>query len=116
MASRLAAGKITTEQIAELRALNEQLAERLVEEPEFAALNREFHLEIGAAADSPLLLSLIRLLWQAFPQGAHIRTPRESSIAEHERLIDALEHGNGELAAEITRAHILGLDISAGTG
>jgi DNA-binding GntR family transcriptional regulator len=116
MASRLAAGKITGEQIAELRSINERLANTLVGAPEFGRLNYEFHLEIGAVAASPLLLSLIRLLWQAFPQGPQVRGPRQKSIGEHARLIDALEQGNGELAAEITRAHILGAGVAVATG
>jgi DNA-binding GntR family transcriptional regulator len=106
-AARLAADKITPAQIAELRHINREIAELASVADGFGRLNLNFHTVICTAAGSPLLLSLIRLLWQGFPKGPQLRRPHLKSIEQHERIIQALESGDGEAAAEAVRFHVL---------
>ena len=55
-----------------------------------------------------LLLALMRLLWQSFPQGPQMARPREESVAEHKQLIEALKDRDADRAQAITQQHILG--------
>ncbi len=107
LGARLAAGAVTEEQLAGLRRLNEAMRASLDDHERYGALNREFHFAIYEAAASPMLLSMMRLLWQAMPEGPKVTRPRTESAAQHEELIDALAARDAELAADITRKHIL---------
>jgi DNA-binding GntR family transcriptional regulator len=55
-----------------------------------------------------LLLALMRLLWQSFPQGPQVARPRDESVAEHKQLIEALRDRDAARAQAITQQHILG--------
>jgi DNA-binding GntR family transcriptional regulator len=108
LGARLAAVAITEEQIAALRRLNDEM---LALEPDdnerYGELNRQFHFGIYEAAASPMLLSMMRLLWQAMPDGPKVTRPHADSVTQHLQLVDALADHDPELAAEITRQHIL---------
>jgi DNA-binding GntR family transcriptional regulator len=108
LASSLAAPKITDEEIADLYARNEQLLEPGLSQDEINELNRAFHFRIYETARSPLLLSLMRLLWRSFPGGPQILRAREESHEQHVALLEALEQRDGQAATRITRHHILG--------
>lgn len=108
LAASLAAPKISDQDIKELESYNEQLANKNLGPGEVNDLNRTLHFRIYEMAGSPLLLALMRLLWQSFPQGPQMARPRDESISEHMRLIEALRRRDAAGAQAITQQHILG--------
>lgn len=107
LGARLAAEAVTEEQLVRLHELNDAMLASQEDHARFSALNREFHFAIYEAASSPMLLSMMRLLWQAMPEGPKVTRPHAESAAQHQELIDALTARDPERAAEITRVHIL---------
>jgi DNA-binding GntR family transcriptional regulator len=108
LGARLAARQVTTEQLADLRALNAVMEHMDDSDPDYANANRGFHFKVYEVAQSPILLSLMRLLWQSIPRGPMTMRPHRESWLQHEELIDALAAGDGERAAQIMTDHILG--------
>lgn len=108
LGSRLAATSITDQQLTHLAALNEKMREVGAADDAYAPLNREFHFFIYECADSPLLLSLMRLLWQSMPGGPRVLRSHGESTRQHDALLAALHAHDGDAAAEATRGHILG--------
>lgn len=108
LAASLAAPKISDEDIKELESYNEQLSSKSLSPGEVNDLNRTLHFRIYEMAGSPLLLALMRLLWQSFPQGPQMARPRDESISEHMQLIEALRRRDAAGAQAITQQHILG--------
>lgn len=108
LGARLAARAITEQQLETLRRLNaDMVALPADDRAGYGMLNREFHFTIYQAAHSPMLLSMMRLLWQAMPDGPTVTRSHQESTEQHARLIDALAAGDADAAAEITRLHIL---------
>lgn len=108
LGARLAAKHMTPELLKELRHLNSVMQFMDEDNPGYTSANRDFHFKVYEAAKSPLLLSIMRLLWQKILLGPMTSRVHGDSWKQHELLIDALEAGNGELAAEIMKEHILG--------
>jgi len=108
LAASLAAPKISDEDILELESYNEQLAGANLTPGQVSDLNRTLHFRVYEMAGSPLLLALMRLLWQSFPQGPQVVRPRDESVAEHKQLIEALRERDAARAQDITQQHILG--------
>jgi DNA-binding GntR family transcriptional regulator len=108
LAAFLAAPKISDEDIRELESYNERIAAADRSPGEVNDLNRTLHFRIYEMAGSPLLLALMRLLWQSFPQGPQMARPRKESVAEHKLLIEALKDRDADRAQAITQQHILG--------
>lgn len=108
LAAFLAAPKISGSGIRELESYNERLGEADLSAEEVNDLNRTLHFRIYEMAGSPLLVALMRLLWQSFPQGPQIVRPREESVAQHKQLIEALKDRDADRAQAITQQHILG--------
>src|ERR1043165_982065 len=69
LGAALAAPKIDEAGIARLTDLNERMRELDEDDPLYPELNREFHFTLYEYSHSPLLLSLMRLLWQALNGG-----------------------------------------------
>jgi len=71
-------------------------------------LNYEFHMLIYSASHMPLLLNMIRILWTKFPWDTlHVLPQRaQSSIEEHQAILDAIHEGDAELAGKLMRLHI----------
>lgn len=107
LGARLAAGAITEEQLANLRELNDEMREVETDDERYATLNRQFHFAIYEAAASPVLLSMMRLLWQAMPRGPKVTRGHAESVDQHTQLIEALGARDPDRAAEITHKHIL---------
>jgi DNA-binding GntR family transcriptional regulator len=107
LGARLAARSVTDEQLARLRALNDEMMSLPEGDDRYGALNRDFHFTIYEAAASPVLLSMMRLLWQAMPVGPKVTRPHRESAAQHQELIEALAARDAERAAAITASHIL---------
>lgn len=107
LGARLAARAITEEQVAVLTRLNDEMAALPEDDHRYGVLNREFHFTIYQAAASPMLLSMMRLLWQAMPDGPKVTRSHRESVDQHRRLIGALADRDADAAADITREHIL---------
>ena len=107
LAASIAAAKTTDDDLTELRTCNDRLLAPDLAPAEVASINRRFHFRIYEIAGSPLLLSLMRLLWQSFPGGPQVRREPKDSHAEHDELLHALERRDGEAASQITQHHIL---------
>jgi DNA-binding GntR family transcriptional regulator len=112
-AARLAAGRITDEELAELDAIHAELTAgpeangSINTDAVYHDLNRRFHFGIYEAAQSPMLLALLRLLWQSFPLGPATVQTREESLACHKAILDALHDHDADAAERDTRRHIL---------
>lgn len=107
LGARLAARAITDEQLERLQRLNDEMTALKGDDDRYGDLNREFHFAIYEAAASPMLLSMMRLLWQAMPHGPKVTRTHSESAAQHQQLIDALAAHDPQRAAEITQLHIL---------
>lgn len=107
LGARLAARNVTAEQIQELRKMN-AVMEQVTDDDAYAAANRAFHFKVYEIAGSPLLLSVMRLIWHSLLNGPMSTRPHNESWKQHEQLIDALEARDGDLADGIMREHILG--------
>jgi DNA-binding GntR family transcriptional regulator len=108
LAASLASEKITDSDLDEIRALEREFAECEDRESALKELNWAFHFRIYECARSPLLLSLMRLLWRAFPQGPQHWRPQQESIEQHADLVAALAAHDAERAASIVEKHVLG--------
>ena len=106
LAVELAAALATDADLDEVEAINAALAD--AQDPQrISELNRRLHFRIYEIANSPLLLSLLRRLWNAFPLGPQVVRPVEESVAQHAAIIRALREGDAVAAAEATQSHIL---------
>ncbi len=108
LGAQRAARHITEPQIVQLRRLNAQMQTLADGDPRYGELNRRFHFSIYECTDSPILLSIMRLLWQAMPSGPKVVRGYQESAAQHEGIIEALERGDADSAARRTYEHILG--------
>lgn len=119
-ALELAAERITGAQVARAREINDRMA-RAERPAEWAGLNREFHLGIYEAAESPRLLGIIRGLVDSSVMyvSARLRETgeeRDAARAEHEEILGALEAGDVTGAVGAMTGHLrhtlalLGLD------
>jgi DNA-binding GntR family transcriptional regulator len=108
LAVSLAADRIESEDLVALHTINATLAE-CDGDPRLAVdLNRKLHFRIYETARSPLLLVLLRLLWQSFPPDATAGRPLSESVAQHEEIIEFVGNGDGEGAQAALHRHILG--------
>lgn len=113
-AAAMAAGRITPEQIAALRATmedidNETSVEQLVEH------DLIFHSLITAAAKNSYLASVLDALssstvrariWRGLTQEKAV----DRTLSEHTAIIEALERGDAELVKSLLTVHISGVE------
>jgi len=107
LGASLAARKIDAGGIEALRALNDQMRELGDDDPRYADLNRDFHFTVYEHAGSPLLLSLMRLLWTSLHGGPRVSRTHAESASQHDAIIDALSAGDATAASERTYQHIM---------
>ena len=118
LGASLAARKIDAAGLARLKELNDEMRALGAEpggqgDPRYAGLNREFHFTVYEYARSPLLLSLMRLLWaslQAVPahRGPKVARTHAESARQHDEILAALRAGDPAAAAAGTYQHIMG--------
>jgi DNA-binding GntR family transcriptional regulator len=108
LGASLAARKIDAAGLARLRGLNEAMRALPDEDPSYAELNREFHFAIYEYARSPLLLSLMRLLWASLHGGPRVRRTHAESARQHDEILAALGSHDAEGASARTYQHIMG--------
>jgi DNA-binding GntR family transcriptional regulator len=107
LAAALAAVKIDAGGLARLDDLNNRMRGIAEGDPGYAELNREFHFTVYEYAGSPLLLSLMRLLWASLQGGPRVRRSHAESASQHDEIIAALRRGDADGAAAQTRQHIV---------
>jgi DNA-binding GntR family transcriptional regulator len=110
LGASLAARKIDAAGIARLQALNDQMKALAEDDPRYAELNREFHFSLYEYAHSPLLLSLMRLLWASLHGGPKVARSHAESARQHDVILAALRAGDPAAAAEGTYQHIMGTE------
>jgi DNA-binding GntR family transcriptional regulator len=110
LGASLAARKIDAGGLARLRDLNDQMRPLADDDPGYAELNREFHFTVYEYAHSPLLLSLMRLLWASLHGGPRVTRTHAESARQHEQIIAALAEGDAGAASARTYQHIMGAD------
>lgn len=109
MAARLAAERVTDEQLAELRRLHAELDAAIADSHNSSAaeLNVLWHRAVYEASGSRYLQEFISRLWQALPGRAIWLTSRASmSLEQHERVTVALERRDPDAAFACMREHI----------
>jgi DNA-binding GntR family transcriptional regulator len=95
--------------LAAMRACNAQLAS--ASDPgEAVQLDDQFHLQLVAGCPNPVLIDLIRqFMWRTrrYELGLMGRqAPMSAAVATHDRILDALESGDLELAARELEANM----------
>jgi DNA-binding GntR family transcriptional regulator len=108
LAGELAASRMTAERIAQLRAIAEEHASCSEGDPRIRELNRDFHFGIYEAAESPMLVTLLRFLWRSFPMGPQFWRPHEEARREHALIVAALSEGDPVRTASLLNEHVVG--------
>jgi DNA-binding GntR family transcriptional regulator len=108
LGAAMAATKIDDAGIDRLAAMNAEMRALSEDDPHYAELNRDFHFTLYEYAHSPLLLSLMRLLWQAMRGGPRVLRSHAESARQHDEIIDALRRRDAEAASKVTHDHIMG--------
>lgn len=109
MAARLAAERVTDEQLVELRRLHTELVGAVADSYHSSAaeLNVLWHRAVYNASASRHLQEFISRLWQALPGRAIWLTSRATmSLEQHERVTVALERRDPDAAFACMREHI----------
>lgn len=102
--ARLAAERSSPEDVERLRLATEDL--RTQEGPATARAERQFHLEVAAAAQSPRLTHQ-EVQLQGEQGGLLWLPPSGNAYAEHRAITEAIAHQDGELARKLTEEHLL---------
>lgn len=102
---------ISSNTLARATAIHERMRDGSTSAGDFALLNREFHMTIYESAGSWALTAIMRTVMDpvvAYVSASLHQLPRlaQRSIADHERLLDALESGNIDAAIDIQMMHI----------
>ena len=108
LGASLAARKIDAAGLARLEELNDQMRAMGEDDPRYATLNREFHFGVYEYARSPLLLSLMRLLWASLHGGPKVARTHAESARQHDVIVAALRAADPAAAAASTYQHIMG--------
>jgi DNA-binding GntR family transcriptional regulator len=107
LGASLAASKIDASGLGRLRGLNDQMRTLGDDDPRYVDLNRDFHFTVYEHAGSPLLLSLMRLLWASLHGGPKVSRTHAESARQHDAILDALSAGDAAAAAARTHQHIM---------
>jgi DNA-binding GntR family transcriptional regulator len=110
LGASLAARKIDAAGLARLRDLNDRMRVLPEHDPSYAELNREFHFTVYEYARSPLLLSLMRLLWASLHGGPRVTRTHAESARQHDEILAALAASDAAAASARTYQHIMGAD------
>ncbi|HJR93597.1 MAG TPA: GntR family transcriptional regulator [Acidimicrobiia bacterium] len=110
VALRLAVPKLTDDHLARLRTMHERMASE-PESADWVEFNRDFHMAVYDAADSPRLSAIIRSLEDASVMyiGASLHDVpglRATAVHDHEAILVALEKRDADAAVEATVTHL----------
>lgn len=104
--AELAAKRVTTSDLDELRELNQRLVESHGAR-ETLTVDREFHIRICEMSGTSVLLNQLNLIWRALGNGAHMRIEPKKWARQHQVIIDALAAGDCSEAKAATYSHAL---------
>jgi len=113
VAGEMAAGAITNEEIAEIRALHYQMALHHTrnERQAYFALNQKIHEHILSAARNPTLTQLYNNLSGRIRRArytANISQDRwDQAMREHEKILQALNERDGRHLSVLLKTHLL---------
>jgi DNA-binding GntR family transcriptional regulator len=113
LAARLAATQSLPAERAQLRWINQQLAEAAGrgDDAAMAELNIQFHEAICEAAHNGMLLRFTRQIhdWvHRFGETTFSYPGRApTAVAEHERVLEAIEAGDADAAEQLARDHMI---------
>ncbi|MBP1990011.1 FadR/GntR family transcriptional regulator [Paenibacillus eucommiae] len=109
-AARLAAARITTEQLAHIRELVEKSSGEDCTREMFRSLDVKFHLEIAHASGNSYIESAVRRVRTNINPGLDLmpynRQTQLSSCELHHVLLEALDARDGDKASETMKAHV----------
>lgn len=113
LAASLAAQRVTSAEIANLHRLHDRTRAVVMGHNtghEFYEEDRAFHHALVTASGSPMITQIIEKQLAQIYLCRHytIHTPErhKHSLSEHERIVDALEKRDPELAEAMTRQHL----------
>jgi DNA-binding FadR family transcriptional regulator len=110
MMARLAAERITPEQIADLRDSIEIMKRSYDDSAEFWAQNQRFHSELAEAGDSrviKMIVDSLKFIADGASSGVHYeRRELADVIRAHTKIVDLLEAGDVEGAAKSMHHHL----------
>ncbi|MGH7608847.1 MAG: GntR family transcriptional regulator [Candidatus Dormibacteria bacterium] len=109
LAGRMAVEQMVDSDLHEIEALQEELVRCRGDERRRKELNRRFHFRIYACARSPMLLSLMRILWLAFPGGPQVGRPLDQSLRGHRRQLAALRSRDPVAVTQAIEEHVIGM-------
>ncbi|MDH6143409.1 MULTISPECIES: FadR/GntR family transcriptional regulator [Kitasatospora] len=110
----LAAGMLTDDQLAELRAILDRSA-AAIRIQEFIRLDIEFHRAIADSLGNPVLSTLLGILSThtqrlRIVRGTHHAPAREQAHREHEAIWRALVQRDAQLASSVAMVHVAAVE------
>ena len=109
--ARRAAERRTPGLLEQLAASLEEMAAHQTEHDSFRESDTRFHMAIASAARNPIfetigstIQSIVRL-W--YPKTYFIPETKGLTLAEHRAIVDAIDAGDGEQAAQAMRQHLM---------
>ena len=107
---RQAAEKATPDDVERLRQRLEAHKASLVTLDQFLQRDMEFHREIARISGNPIFPAIVEALfgWASAYYQTIVRAPGAESLtlAEHQRIIDAIARGDGDAAAQAMTEHL----------
>ncbi|KAF1041505.1 MAG: HTH-type transcriptional repressor NanR [Herbaspirillum frisingense] len=108
--ARMAAERATEEQVARLRLTIAQHRASMVNLEQFIERDMAFHREIADISGNPIFPSIVEsmFVWASEFYTNMVRAPgaEELTLAEHQRILDAIAAHDGDGAAEAMRIHL----------
>ncbi len=105
--ARRAAANRTPEQAAKMAAILQQMRSRKTDSTQFRDLGNDFHNLIASASGNVLFESIVTTMQQIVRVWYPGNATRQSTIAEHTAIAEAIIAGDQKGAGEAMRAHIL---------
>ncbi|PMS34967.1 GntR family transcriptional regulator [Trinickia symbiotica] len=108
--ARMAAERATKEDAARLRLRVEQQRASMVNLEEFLERDMAFHREIAQITGNPIFPAIVESIfrWASDYYRPMVRAPGAEALtlAEHERITEAIASGDGDAAAQAMHAHL----------
>ncbi|CAN5174813.1 transcriptional regulator NanR [soil metagenome] len=108
--ARMAAERATDEDVARLRLAVVRHRASVAEPERFIELDMAFHREIAGISGNPIFPSIVEAMfrWAGEHYQSLVRAPgaEELTLAEHERIVDAIAARDASGAAEAMHAHL----------
>ena len=95
--------RVTRQDIATLRSLNEQYREGAVETADDA--HWHLHLSLFQIAQTPILTNHLRVLWSLLEAQSSRRRSRAAAADHHAQIIDAIDTGDADLVKRLLDEH-----------